>query len=357
MFKFLKNLFIYVLLIVSMLALFWFNLDNLHMSKLKNQILDTYIPDSRYVQLQKDFLNDKNWNVEENTNIKELNFARYSAFKHKLTIYMQSQLPKKQLQLETLKKIDSDGVIVDGNNKVLANTNQLFPLHFNSTINNLAKEYANSGAVDTPNLVHSPSNPQFSGSEASQNHPDFSRWYINDYVQVRKESISTGYNKIADTIKAWIGEDDNIEQDSQNVLGHRLHVLDVEKDVKYAAIEKSPKSGWVMHSGVVLDSNWNLVNTCDFINIDKENFTYRQQDKLQISTYFPAQNNTLKFNPNVCYGIEIKAYYPDDLNNSLLPGQKLDPRESFLVFKQEAKKGFIIKNSKDLEALQVQIIK
>lgn len=357
MIKILKNFIKYILVTIIILIIVWFSLDIFNLNKFKNNFIDTFLPSSQYIQLKKDFENDSSWNIEKDANIKELNFARYSAFHQKLNIYMQHSLPHKEIQKNTLNLIDQTGIIYNGDNTIKGNVKQLFPLKFNYEIYNLAKEYAKSGAVDQSNLIHSPSNPNFAGSDASEEHPNFSKWYISDYIQVRKESIATGYNKLSDTIKGWIGEDDNIEQDKQSVLGHRLHILDVDKNILYGGIAKSTKTGWVMHTGIVMDTSWKTLSECNFIDLDKFNFTYKKETNDEISSYYPAQHKILKFNPNVCNGITIKAYYPSDLNTPLSSNTMLNQNETSIIFKQEANPGYVLKDAKNIDAIQVQIIK
>lgn len=353
--KVLKFLFNLILSLFTIVLLGWFLLDMFKLNTIKKQIIDTIFPNTQLNVLRQKYLNDKIWNIEKDPYINELNFARYSAKHHKLSVYMSGDLPTKNIQLKTFKEIDQKGIIYDGNFHKVGLSKNLFPLHYNKEIFKLANAYASSGAVDTNELVHSPNNPNFSGPKASATNPVFKRWNISDYVQVKKESISTGYENVHDTIVGWINEDDNIEQNKASVIGHRLHILDTNKDENYAAIAKSAKQGWVMHSGVVLNKNWELVNSCDFINLDQANFTYVETSNLFQTTYFPTQKNILKFNPNICRGIEIKAYYPNNLNNPLQPQTLLNQQQKTLIFTQQAKKGFVLKNADTVQPIQIRI--
>lgn len=317
----------------------------------------TFNRNERLEELKKQFEQDSKWNIEKNEDIKELNFARYSAYKHKLEIYLEnSNMPKKSIQLSSLKKIDTEGKIVDGNNKVVGLTKNLFPLRYNSKIYSFSKKYANSGAVDTKNLIHSPNNPNFSQNKNKNKLPNFDIWNLSDYEKITFESIAHGYFEVSDTIKGWINEDDNVEQNPEEVLGHRIHVLDTTKNYKYGAIAKSNKEGWVFNSGIVYNHNWKVINSCNFISLDRENFTYKKEFEDYISTYYPTQHQVVKFNPNICEGIKIKAVYPDKINDSLEPNTPIKNNEKYLIFQQEALPGYVLKDSNS-NNVEIEIMK
>lgn len=321
----------------------------------KINFVDRFMPSISYQKLRDNFENNKVWNVSNDKYLSEINFARYAAFNHKIGVYMQNDFPLKSIQKNTLKKIDSDGIIVDGNNKLLGYVDNLYPVKFNNKIMRLAREYANSGAVDSENLVHSPNNPNFSGVGASDSNPIFTRWTIDDYTQVKRESIAYGYNSVHEVVRGWLNEDDNIEQDTTKVLGHRLHVLDVSKNSEFGALARSKSSGWVYHSGTVFNKNWPIVGACDFLTKDKDSFTLKTVIDNYVYTYYPIQNKILKFNKYTCPGVEIKAFYPGDLKNEIQPGSEIDKTKKYILFIQTPQQGYVLKNANNVEIIRVKI--